>query len=294
METIRLERDLELPGLTTLTLARPEKLNAINRRMHEEVIAACRDLGEDAETRVVIVTGEGRAFSAGADLGTRARTGGSAGAEAASGAVDAGGVGASASTGGPAPAARPPLTAAANPLAERLGATIGNRSSAALEGLDQVTIGAVNGLAVGGAVVWLSCLDIRLAAESAWFSIPEVDLDIPLTWNALPRLVRELGPARTKELVLGCDRFSSADALSWGFVNRVYADAELLPAARALAGRLLAKDAISVALTKSTVNALANLMVPAEGTHADRDYLVLARLLRDDAARRGSAGSPGA
>jgi len=254
METLRLTRDPDLPGLATITLNRPEKLNAISFRMHNDLLDVCRELADDATTRVVIVTGEGRAFSAGADLGQR---------RAAAAGVPV------------APAAR-------TPLEERLGATIGSRSSAALEGLDQVTIGAINGLAIGGAVVWLSCLDIRIAEESAWFSIPEVDLDIPLTWNALPRLMRELGPARTKELVMACDRFSSGEALRWGFVNHVVPDGQAVTKARELAARLLAKDPVSVALTKSTTNALANLMVPVEATHADRDYLVLARLLRSE------------
>jgi enoyl-CoA hydratase/carnithine racemase len=167
---------------------------------------------------------------------------------------------------------------------------MGNRTSAALEALPQVTIGAVNGLAIGGAVVFLACLDIRLAAESAWFSIPEVDLDIPLTWNALPRLMRELGPARTKELVMTCDRFSSDDALRWGFVNHVVPDAELLPQARALAEKLLAKDPLSLALTKSTTNALAESMVPAYVTHADPDYLFLSRLVRSERPPAGAGG----
>jgi enoyl-CoA hydratase/carnithine racemase len=254
METLLVHRDTELPGLVTVTLNRPEKLNPINFRMHNEVIALCRELEEDATARVVIFTGAGRAFSAGADLGSaRPRD-------------------------GAAPAI--PVEDAPDPLSERLRATIGNRSSAAIERLPQVTIGAVNGLAVGGAVVWLSCMDIRLAAESAWFSIPEVALDIPLTWNALPRLVRELGPARTKELVMACDRFTSAEALQWRFLNRVHPDGELLPRARELARKLLSMDPMSVALTKSTVNALANLMVPAEATHADSDYLMLAAKLR--------------
>jgi enoyl-CoA hydratase/carnithine racemase len=150
-----------------------------------------------------------------------------------------------------------------------------------LEALDQVTIGVVNGLAVGGAVVFLACLDMRLAAESAWFSIPEVDLDIPLTWNALPRLMRELGPARTKELVMTCDRFNAVEAERWGFVNRVYPDDELMGQARAMAEKLLAKDPLAVALTKTTTRALANQMVPLDATHADRDYLLLPRLFRE-------------
>ena len=260
METIRIEHDRELPGLVTITLNRPDKLNAINFRMHAEIQEACRNLADDADARVVIFTGEGRAFSAGADLG-----------------------------GSISDPNRPALAAAnaePSPLRERIRSSAGNRTCAAIEGLDQVTIGAVNGLAIGGAVVFLSCMDIRLATESAWFSIPEVDLDIPLTWNALPRLMREIGPARTKELVMTCDRFSSEEALRWGFLNHRVPDGAAVPQARALAEKLLKKDAVSLALTKTTCNALAESMVPASITHADRDYLVLARLLA--AERRGS------
>ena len=165
----------------------------------------------------------------------------------------------------------------ADPLQARHLAGTGNRTAAALEDLDQVTIGAINGLAIGGAVVFLASMDLRLAAESAWFSIPEIDLDIPLTWNGLPRLMRELGPARTKELVMTGDRFSAEEALEWGFLNRITPDRELLPSARALAAKLLSKEAMSLALTKSTTRALANMMVPGDVTHSDREYLLSVR-----------------
>ena len=72
MATIRIERDPELSGLVTITLDRPDKLNAINATMHRELQRACLDLQDDAEARVIILTGAGRAFSAGADLGVRA------------------------------------------------------------------------------------------------------------------------------------------------------------------------------------------------------------------------------
>jgi enoyl-CoA hydratase/carnithine racemase len=77
-----------------------------------------------------------------------------------------------------------------------------------------------------------------------------------------------------------CDRFSAAEAERWGFVNRVYPDADLMAEARVLADKLLAKDALAVALTKTTTRALANQMVPLDATHADRDYLLLPRLFR--------------
>lgn len=259
METLLIEHDRELPGLVTITLNRPEKLNAISNTMHREVQQACLDLRDDADARVIILTGAGRAFSAGADLGS--------------------------STSGP---GRPNLTGrygGGSVLEERIRSSVGNRTSEALESLDQVTIGAVNGLAIGGAVVFLACLDIRLAAASAWFSIPEVDLDIPLTWNALPRLMRELGPARTKELVMTCERFSANDAFAWGFVNRVVPDAELLPRAREMAKTLLGKDEMALALTKSACNALASSMVPANVTYSDREHLILSRLLARERTR---------
>ena len=240
MNTLKLERDSELAGLATITLNRPEKLNAINSQMHAELQAVCAELRGDSATRVVIVTGAGRAFSAGADLTDRA------------------------------------LAPGGSVLESRRLAGTGNVTAAALEGLDQVTIGAVNGLAVGGAVVFLACLDLRLAAESAWFSIPEIDLHIPLTWNALPRLMRALGPARTRELVMTGDRFTAQQALQWGLVNHLFQEDALLGQARALAAKLLKKDPLSLALTKSTTRALANLMVPIDATHSDREYLLFA------------------
>ena len=160
---------------------------------------------------------------------------------------------------------------------ERLDrASIGGRTSQMLDDLQQVTIGAVNGLAVGGAVVFLACMDMRLAAESAWFSIPEVELDLPLTWQALPRLMRELGPARTKELVMACERFTAQQALDWGFVNHVHPDADLIPEARKLAARLLSMDPLSLAIDEGRVQS------PGQPHGPRRSQLVRPR---DDAAR---------
>ena len=241
--TITVRRDRTLRGLMTIRLDRPEKLNAIDFTMHEELQRACHALRYDAEARVVIITGAGRAYSAGNDLRPK----------------------------------RQPRVKSELEARLRLGA--GNRTCEAIESLDQVTICAVNGLAVGGGVVIAASCDMRLAAESAWFSIPEVDLALPLTWNALPRLMRELGTARTKELVMTCDRFTAQQALAWGFVNHVYADAKLMAEARALAKKLLDKDPMALAATKSATAALARALVPPEATQADREMLYLADLL---------------
>ncbi|HEY8475482.1 MAG TPA: enoyl-CoA hydratase/isomerase family protein [Chloroflexota bacterium] len=254
-ERLEVRRDDQASEIAVVRLARPEKLNAIDGRMHAELQDLCARLERDASVRVVVFTGSGRAFSAGADLGQPARGGRSGFA------ADA-------------------LAVREPPLEERERALTGVRTAEAIERLPQVTIGAVNGLAVGGAVVLLACMDLRVADATAWFSIPEVPLGIPLTWGALPRLVRELGPARTRELVLFGDRFTAEDAWRWGFVNRVTAPGMALELALHLARRLVALDPVAVAVTKSEVRALADAMVPASVAHADADLLLLARALR--------------
>jgi enoyl-CoA hydratase/carnithine racemase len=239
-QRLRVERDPELDGLVTITLARPEKLNALDHLLHEQLQAVLVELETDVTARVVVLTGEGRAFSAGAELGSRRP--------------------------------EPPV----NDLDRIAIANLGGRTCELIDRLPQVTIASLNGLAVGGGVVLAISCDLRLAAESTWFSIPEVELGLPLTWQALPRLVRELGPARTKELVMACERFSAADAERWGMVNHVHPDAELAAATRALAARLLSMDPLTLSMTKRACDALASALVPAEVTWSDPELMLLA------------------
>jgi enoyl-CoA hydratase/carnithine racemase len=254
---ISVERDEELDGLVTITLDRPEKLNALDVALHEELQPVLVDLETDVHARVVILAGRGRAFSAGADLGDRR--------------------------------ALPPV----NDLDRRALAHLGGRTCDLLERLPQVTIAAVGGLAVGGGVVLAMSCDLRLAAASAWFSIPEVELGMPLTWHALPRLMREVGPARTKELVMACERFSAADAERWGLVNHVHPDGELDQAARAMAARLLSMDPLTLATTKSACDALANTMVPREVSWSDPELMLLAYRQMRRRESRPEDGPPG-
>lgn len=239
-ERLSVDRDPELDGLLTITLDRPDKLNALDVVLHDELQAVLTELESDHRTRVVILTGAGRAFSAGAELGSR-REG-------------------------------PPV----NDIERRARVHLGGRTCELIDRLPQVVIGAVNGLAIGGGVVLLSCCDMRIAAESAWFSIPEVELDLPLSWQALPRLMREIGPARTKELAMACERFTSAQALQWGFLNHVVPDGAVQDEARRLAERLLSMDPLVLAMTKSACAALENLMVPKEVNWSDAELMLLA------------------
>ena len=157
---------VEVDGAGTigrLTLARPEKLNTLSRAVLEELTAAATWFDGQPDVKVVVVTGAGRAFSAGFDLDDR--TWAELGAPERS-------------------------TAVGRAMAEAIG------------GMRAVTIAAIRGHCIGGGVVLAAACDLRVASITATFRIPEVDLGIPLFWTGVPRLVREIGPALTKELVM--------------------------------------------------------------------------------------------
>jgi enoyl-CoA hydratase/carnithine racemase len=140
---------------------------------------------------------------------------------------------------------------------------------------------------VGGGLVLAAACDLRVAADTARFSIPEVDLGIPLAWGGIPRLVREIGPALTKELVITCREFGSAEAQSAGFLNRVVAESDLDRAVQELAAVIAAKPAMPAVATKRHVNAVTDQMVGTVRAWSDADGLVAGLLDPEcDAARR--------
>ena len=125
--------------------------------------------------------------------------------------------------------------------------------------------------------------DLRIAATTSYFSIPEVDLGIPLAWGGIPRLVREIGPALTKELVMTCRPFTSDEALAAGFLNRVVPAADLDQSVEDLVAQLLTKSSLTLRATKRHVDAVTRQMVGLDRSWADADSLVSA--LRDPESR---------
>ncbi|MBM4246298.1 MAG: enoyl-CoA hydratase/isomerase family protein, partial [Deltaproteobacteria bacterium] len=234
--TVRLDR---AGSVATITLDRPDKLNALSPREHRQLQKILAELREDFMTRVVILTGTGRAFSAGADLANKREDG------------------------------KP-----RNDLERRHRARIGDRTVAAIDALDQVTICAINGLCVGGGAVLALACDLRVMARDAWLSIPEVTIGMPLTWGALPLLLREVGPSRTIELVTTCDRVSAEQALDLRLVNHVVADA--VQKAREIAAKIAAQPAVPIAMTKTTVRALRSSVARGDVTASDGDLYWLA------------------
>ncbi len=149
----------------------------------------------------------------------------------------------------------------------------GWRMGRALEEMRAVTVARIQGWCVGGGVVLAAARDLRVASATARFSIPEIDLGIPLAWGGIPRLVRELGPARTKELVMTGREFSPGEALAAGFLNRVVPDDELDDAVDQLVVQLVAKPKLGLLATKAHTNAVTESMVGTGRSWADADGL---------------------
>jgi enoyl-CoA hydratase/carnithine racemase len=240
-------------GLGRLTLNRPDRLNAVGATMLQELAEAARWFDSRRDVRVVIVSGAGRAFCAGADLQDS-------------------------------PLAASDAQTGRSWLERREAGQYGLRASDAIEQMRAVTIAQVHGYAVGGGVVLTAVCDLRVVAEDAWFFIPEIDLGIPLAWGGIPKLVREIGPAMTKELVMTCRRFGAAEAKALGFVNRVVPLAKLHDEVESLANELLAKPSVPVAITKEHVNAVTRAMSAGITAFSDGDALLGASTVEESRA----------
>lgn len=210
-ETIRLERR---EGIGLLTLARPEVRNAINQKMIDEIRHALREIDGDPEVRVLLVTGEGKAFQAGADIGELS--------------------------------VMTPLQI----LRWNEGIV---RINAALEALRQPVIAAINGAAMGGGLeLALSCT-LRVMAASARLGLPEVKLGIIPGTGGTQRLPRLIGKARAAEILLTGDPVGAEEALRIGLVNRVVPDGQAVIAAEEIARRIMANAPIAVEMAKDAL-----------------------------------------
>jgi enoyl-CoA hydratase/carnithine racemase len=218
--------------LGRIELNRPDKRNALSPAVLVALAEAARELDGHRDVTAVVVAGAGESFCAGADLAAFTTE----------------------------PNADP-----------RARADLGRQMAEAITNMRAVTVAAIHGRCVGGGVVLAAACDMRVAAPSAVFSIPELDLGIPLAWGGVPRLTRELGPAIAKELIMTCRPFDAGEAHALRFVNRLADDPDA--AATELARDLATRSAATLAITKSAVNAAAEALVPTSGAGTDADLL---------------------
>lgn len=202
-------------GIATITFNRPKVLNALNRRTVEELQGVLLDARDDAAVRVLILTGAGeKAFVAGADIGELAQQ---------------------------------------TPVRGKEFSRFGQSVFHLLETIGKPSICAINGFALGGGCeLALSCT-IRLASKSARLGQPEVKLGILPGYGGSQRLTRLCGKGAAHELCLTGEMISADEALRIGLVNHIYEPAELLPAAQAMARKIIANAPLAVQFTMEAI-----------------------------------------
>lgn len=211
-QTIRYEKTEQI-GVVTIN--RPEALNALNSVVISELEQLISEVEQDKEIMALIVTGEGRSFVAGADIGEQY-----------------------------------PMDLAAGRRWGQRGSALLRR----IEKLEIPTVAAVNGFALGGGCELAMACDIILASEKAKFGQPEVGLGITPGFSGTQRLPRRVGTAMAKELIFTGRKISAAQAKEIGLVNAVYAPEELLPAAMDLCREICRNAPIAVRYAKACID----------------------------------------
>ena len=232
-------------GIAVVTFNRPEKANALNARHIEEIEHAALSFRDDAETRAVVFTGAGKHFTSGADLTE------------------------------PEPA--PPTL-----VMHRRRRRIGQRAITALREMDQITIAAWRGAAMGGGACIATALDFRIGARECFMSYPEINIGVNLMWSSLPLLVRLVGPSRAKQLVMGGERAAGPRLLDWGVLDEMVDGHRVMDRALTWAEHYASRPPVAAQMIKRSVNAISSALDGAV-MHADFDQHLLAAATEDAA-----------
>jgi enoyl-CoA hydratase/3-hydroxyacyl-CoA dehydrogenase len=212
-------RDVRLSvdgALATITMSRPEAMNALNRKVLRELKEALARVRADRSVRAVILTGEGNAFVAGADI-------------------------------------KEMQAVAAKPAAIRAFTRFGQGVVHDLESLPQPVIAAINGFALGGGLELALACDIRIASSEARLGFPEVGLGILPGLGGTQRATRLAGRGVASELIFSGELIRAEEAARVGLVNRVVAPPKLMETARAMAGRLASRAPVAIAKAKAAI-----------------------------------------
>ncbi|HEX8453297.1 MAG TPA: enoyl-CoA hydratase-related protein [Longimicrobium sp.] len=221
METVRIERD---GAVAILTVDRPEKRNALNAAVRRELIAALDELRDDAEVRVLVLTGAGeKAFVAGADIAEFAE--------------------------------RTPL--------EQRAAMTGRRVFDEIAAYPKPVIAMINGFALGGGCELALVCDLRIAADTARLGQPEINLGIIPGGGGTQRLPRVVGTGQAMRLVLTGEIVDAAEALRIGLVDLVHPAAELRERTLEMARGMAGKSPVALQMAKSAVRAAAEMPLAA-------------------------------
>ncbi len=210
-ETILVEKH---DGVAVITINRPDKLNALNSKVHAEGVAALDELRNDEKIRVVVFTGAGeKSFIAGADISE---------------------------------------FAGKTPVTQR--AVFQNRTLFnSIDTFPKPVIAMINGFCLGGGCELALACDIRIASENAKLGQPEINLGIIPGGGGTQRLTKLIGEGKSMEMILTGDMIDAETALSLGLVNHVYSAEELEAKTMKLAGKIASKSPIALQMAKEAV-----------------------------------------
>jgi len=202
-------------GVATIKINRPKVLNALNLETIIELSDAVKDLGEDEKIKVAILTGEGKAFIAGADISQMADM---------------------------------------TPLEAKEFSDKGHCLLSRIEKSRLPFIAAVNGFALGGGCETLMACDIVIASKNAKLGQPEINLGISPGFGGTQRLPRLVGRMKAKELLLTGRNIGAEEALNIGLVNMIVDDEKLMETAQNIAGKIASKSSVQTNFIKALVN----------------------------------------
>lgn len=237
MGMVTIER---LDTVALVRYIRGAKANALSLEAVDALLEAAHQLGADDRIRAVVLTGSAKVFSAGIDLSD------------------------------------PGWWGAEDPLATQQALARGEIMCRAWAELPMLTIAALEGPAIGGGSVLANCCDLRVMADGAFVSLPEVRLGMPLAWGGLPRLAALVGPARAKRLLFTDLRLDGASAMDWGLADALAPAGQAVDAAMRLASEAAACPPIALRLSKRAIDAQC---FPASQAHAQTDQFLLCHLL---------------
>jgi len=198
-----------------IRMSRPAAMNALNTEVLQDLHAALETVEADPELRVIVLTGEGNAFVAGADIKEMVTK---------------------------------------TPLEAREFTQLGHKVFRRIEEMDAIVIVAINGYALGGGMELALACDIILASEKARMGLPEVGLGIHPGFGGTQRLPRMVGRWKAKELILTTQQLSAAEAKAIGLVNEVYPADMLLEKAMGMAKKIARQGPVAIKLAKHVVN----------------------------------------
>ena len=212
-------------GIGTVTINRPESLNALNGEVYTELYKLFQEIEDDQDVRAVILTGSGeKAFIAGADIAEM----------------------------------QPQSSVEIRSFIDK-----GRRASDRIYTLSKPVIAAINGFALGGGCELAMCCDLRVASENAKFGQPEINLGIIPGAGGTQRLSRLIGMTKAKELIYTGNAIDANTAFTMGLVNKVVPPESLMAEAKELARKLLSKSSIALALAKKAITSGANMNLPS-------------------------------